>query len=159
MRYIDKMYLFFFLGVVGLENLGNTCFMNSCLQCLLNTTPLAAYFLEEAHLNETNPKSQSGGRFAGAFGEFMQDYWSTRSQGIAKAPRQLKKVIGKFARQFSGFAQHDAQEVSHDDFLFSLFLPFLPLPFFCFCFCFRLRLRLLLFASFCPASHASTQQY
>ena len=99
-------------GIVGLENLGNTCFMNSCLQCLLNTTPLAAYFLEDGHLRETNPKSSSGGRFAGAFGEFMQDYWSTRSHECAKAPRQLKKVIGKFARQFSGFAQHDAQEVS-----------------------------------------------
>ena len=84
----------------------------SAAQCVrfYDTFFLAAYFLEQAHTNETNPKSHSGGRFANAFAEFIQDYWST--QGVAKAPRQLKKVIGKFARQFSGFSQHDAQEVS-----------------------------------------------
>ena len=32
-------------GLVGLTNLGNTCFLNSTLQCLSATTPLTEYFL------------------------------------------------------------------------------------------------------------------
>jgi ubiquitin C-terminal hydrolase len=33
------------LGLVGMRNLGNTCYMASALQCLINTQPLTDYFL------------------------------------------------------------------------------------------------------------------
>ena len=34
------------LGAVGLANLGNTCYMNSVMQCLSNTPLLRSYFLK-----------------------------------------------------------------------------------------------------------------
>ncbi|KAI8071601.1 hypothetical protein BC940DRAFT_293258 [Gongronella butleri] len=98
------------IGTTGLKNLGNTCYMNSIIQCLSGTIPFARYFISGAfkqHVNKHNPLG-TGGVLADSFAELLRVMWSESYNFIS--PVTFRGALVRFAPQYSGTEQQDSQE-------------------------------------------------
>ncbi|KAK7479103.1 hypothetical protein BaRGS_00029621 [Batillaria attramentaria] len=97
-------------ALTGLRNLGNTCYMNSTIQCLNNTTPLISYFLNDTYHEDINRNTVEGmnGEVVDDFAVVVKALWSGQYRCIT--PRDLKATVGKYNPMFAGYQQQDSQE-------------------------------------------------
>ncbi|CAJ1945668.1 unnamed protein product [Cylindrotheca closterium] len=119
-------------GVVGLYNMGNTCYMNASIQCLSHTPIFRDYFNSKCYLNDINTTNPLGyeGRLAQVSAVLFNAIWKRFNQQVphqpkrvtapgsyapvsapAITPKTFKDSLGKFNEIFSGNEQHDAQEL------------------------------------------------
>ena len=88
-------------GVVGLENVGNTCYFNSILQVLMHTVLLMKYIF--------NPSNKMKGKLATSFKNLASYFWSGLYNTLN--PLDLKKLIGKLNETFTDFDQQDSHDL------------------------------------------------
>jgi len=106
--------------------------MNSALQCLAHTKELTDYFLSTSpfwfttvsanhfvppaagvyqdELNRDNPLGMHGA-IAEAFGALLHRIWTPSPLFATYSPREFKQQLQRFAPQFTGYQQHDSQEL------------------------------------------------
>jgi ubiquitin carboxyl-terminal hydrolase 8 len=124
-------------GLSGLKNLGNTCYMNSILQCISSLSILRTYITDETTYNKlcenikvkiaekeikdnnlsenaviSLPKKiiedETDRTITLALFKLLKNMWRENRQ---YEPKTFKSVIGKHSSTFSGYDQNDSQEL------------------------------------------------
>lgn len=95
---------------IGFQNIGNTCFMNTCLQILLHTE----YFISK--LVKSENKIDYSTPITRAFYKLCQEISASKtSSGYSRpysyvTPREFLSIFSTKNPAFKGYGQHDSQE-------------------------------------------------
>jgi len=85
----------------GFLNLGNTCYFNTALQCLLHVPVLSNYFLQVGYTGDCT--------FTKLYASLVHFYWTSQEKGLVNVKALLDQFCTHFPRFKTG-EPHDTQE-------------------------------------------------
>ena len=100
--------------LVGLQNIGATCFMNATLQCLSQTERLTKYFLDEEHLptiinNNIALKDPNEYQLSPAYFELIENLWNDEGESYY-APYNFMNRVNNMNPLFKRGEAGDAKD-------------------------------------------------
>lgn len=94
-------------GLSGLVNMGNTCYLNSAIQCLSNVITLTSYFLSGKYKNDINTTKKEH-KMCSEYYKLLEGLWE---DNCIVEPISFRQTLASFDNKYNNYAQHDAQEV------------------------------------------------
>ena len=92
--------------LIGLNNIGATCYMNASLQCFSNTKELTEFFL-----NKYKEKDKKTQLMSHEYHKLIKHLWDKDSNKKSYSPTSFKEVLSQENPLFAGIAANDSKDL------------------------------------------------
>ena len=97
--------------LIGLANIGATCYMNATLQCLSNINLLTGFFLFKKHMFQDIPIGFSDKQISKAYSDVVYHLWNPNEPKKYYTPNYFKQAISSKNKLFEGIQANDSKDL------------------------------------------------